>query len=204
MPTTIKTSHILAALIVLYFFDKWLDRKVKSFIDYAIDRTSRSNRMPEHFKPFESTMRVMDGRMYPDSPFMVNESLPSLTAPQSDHLAPLTSDGIFDNYIPQAKPFQTTQSSASQPLKTFLPITDPAASEKQFSGSGWKSNLAAANKSELEHIAGNQTQLIDLGQKYQEIVKQDGSQSFDQLMMNLDNEPSLTDRLQNAAMTFTR
>lgn len=201
MPTQIKTSHVLGALIILYFFDKWIDRKVKSFIDYAMDRPSRSI---EHFKPFESTMRVMDGRMYPDSPYMVNDALPSLAAPQSDQLTPLTMGGIFDNYMSIPRPSQKSQNTAFPPAKTFLPIADPAATEKQYSGMGWKNELAPANKAEIDHIAGNQTQLIELGPKYQAIAKQDGSQNFDQLMMNLDAEPNLSDRLQNAAMTFTR
>lgn len=176
---TIKLSHVFATLFALFIFDKWLDRKVKSFIDYAL---TRGNRV-ENFKPFESTMRVMDGRMYPDSPHMAE--LPSLTGPQTDVLAPLTS--AVNNNAAWMTPMQAPL-SAMPPMKTFVPLSD---------GSSWKG--VSVNNNEVE----NDTPLVDVGQRYQSIAKQNGSQMFDQLMTDLDAQPNLSERYQNTAYAFS-
>ena len=192
---TIKLSHIFATFVALFIFDKWLDRKVKSFIDYAATR----GRSIEHFQPFEPTMRVMDGRMFPDSPHM--SELPSLAGPQTDVLAPLSSS--IGGSAQWLTPVQA-QLSAMPPPKTFLPITERGEQQPSSSGAGtWKASLIPASRREIEHIAGNDTPLVELGSKYQSFAQQNGSQTFDQLMTDLDAQPNLAERYQDSAVTFS-
>ena len=185
---SIKLSHIFATFLALFLFDKWLDRKVKSFIDYAA--TMGKGRSVERFQPFESTVRVMDGRMYPDSPHM--SELPSLTGPQTDVLAPLSSSAGAPQWM---TPVQA-QLSGMPPPRTFLPITD-----RESAPTGGA--LMPAHRREIEHIAGNDTPLVDLGSKYTSLAQQNGSQMFDQLMTDLDAQPNFSERYQDSAVTFS-
>ena len=134
-------------------------------------------------------MRVMDGRMYPDSPHMTE--LPSLVGPQTDVLAPLNS--AVNNSNAWTVPMQAPL-SAMPPPKTFVPLTE---------GETWKGALMPASKRELNHIVGNDTPLVDLGSRFQAMSSQNGSQMFDQLMTDLDAQPNLSERYQNSAATFS-
>lgn len=217
---SISVSHVIGIVLVLYIADKWLDKKVKSFIDYAMNRPVHT---VENFQPFESTIRTFDGRMLPDSPHLM-EAIPSLTTPHGDMLAPLQDSPAASaaSYMMGSTPMHLQQQQQNQNQKqqqqhmtaspkSFVSIADPAAIPLQYRQDGvknktmsWRDNLSSASAPTMPFDASPHTSLIDLDKGFQARMQQDGSQEFDQLMLNLDSDVPVGQRLQTNARTFAR
>ena len=203
--SSIKTSHIIGAIIVLYLLDKWLDRKVKSYIDYFVRRT---NHHVEQFQPFEAPTRVYDGRMYPDSPHLMQNSLQSMMKPQADTLTPLssisdwTSTDVPYNQVTQTKPIVFSD----EPRSTkFIPISDASATQKQVNGTqSWYDQLGAISSGDKRMAVEDSTPLIELDASFQQRALSSGQQSFDQMMTELDSDDITGSRLQDSAMMFSQ
>ena len=199
---SLTVGHVFGIVVALYFLDKWLDRKVKHFIDYA--RSTPSHRQSvEQFLPFEETKRTFAGagQYLSDIPNRLQYDVSNMTAPHGDALFPLTSGSLSATQMyGEIPPSPSGGPAATTNMQNVASISDPKSLPNVLmrDGNYWR----PSGSTPIPIDAMPSDSLVGLSPDYEQIAQKDGSQAFDAMMMSLDEHEPLSNDIQMVAKTY--